>query len=157
MKKKTIKKKKKVDHFKKAEAIYNKKGQSAVFDYANKHNIDFEHCKACETESPSIKHVCLVCGQETTTEKIRSMRTGWSFVEEHYPNYHSSDEIAHNGDLQKLLDEEQEDGDCADELLQKEYGGDIYNPHIKQDYNQSMVDIYEAAIENFYEKQKLKS
>lgn len=55
-------------HFKNAQAIYEEKGQSAVFAYANKNGIGYEMCgaKACDTESPAIKHICLVCGQETT-------------------------------------------------------------------------------------------
>lgn len=58
-----------------ANRIYVEKGQSAVFDYVNRYNqkadepIPFENCKACETSSPSIDHVCLVCGQETTPKK----------------------------------------------------------------------------------------
>ena len=61
--------------------IYEEKGQSAVFDYANKHNksakkdqlfvlIHFEHCNGCDTESPSVAHNCLVCGQETKVVEL---------------------------------------------------------------------------------------
>ena len=52
-------------------AISEINGQSAVFDYVNDFNetaaepIPYENCKACETSSPSIDHVCLVCGQLT--------------------------------------------------------------------------------------------
>lgn len=74
----------------------------------------------------------------------------WNFVMEYYPNYSSSDEIARNDDLQKLLDEEQEEGDSADRLLKKEYNGDVNNAHIQLDFNESLVRIYETAIENFY-------
>jgi hypothetical protein len=51
--------------------IYEKKGFSAVCDYANKvmktsFDIQYENCKACDTEAPAWRHVCLACGQETT-------------------------------------------------------------------------------------------
>lgn len=51
--------------------IYEKKGFSAVCDYANKMmkttgDIEYEFCKACNTEAPAWRHVCLACGQETT-------------------------------------------------------------------------------------------
>ena len=49
----------------KAYEIYQKDGQSAVFDFANKHKIGYEYCSPCETSSPSIDHDCLVCGSTT--------------------------------------------------------------------------------------------
>ena len=55
-----------IRHLKTARLIYEAKGQSAVFDYANKHKIGYEFCKGCECESPSVKHTCLVCGQRTS-------------------------------------------------------------------------------------------
>jgi len=48
-----------------ANEIYAKKGQSAVFDFANKHKIGYEYCPPCETSSPAIEHECLVCGSTT--------------------------------------------------------------------------------------------
>lgn len=44
---------------------YCKNGQSSAIDLANKHNLPFEYCKACETDSPAIDHVCAICGQDT--------------------------------------------------------------------------------------------
>jgi len=55
--------------------IYEEKGQSAVFDYVNDFNntsgepIPLENCKGCETSSPSLDHVCLVCGGLTIPKK----------------------------------------------------------------------------------------
>jgi hypothetical protein len=55
--------------------ISETKGQSAVFDYVSGYNestaepIPFENCKGCETSSPSLDHVFLVCGQQTTPKK----------------------------------------------------------------------------------------
>ena len=48
--------------------IYQEKGQSAVFDFANKHKVGYEYCSPCETSSPSIDHECLVCGSETVPQ-----------------------------------------------------------------------------------------
>lgn len=79
-------------------------------------------------------------------------KTAWDFVEQHYPNYDSSDEIAHNEDLCKLVNGEQQQGDAASKILDEEYGGDDKNPHIQIDFNESLVRIYEAAIENYYSK-----
>ena len=45
----------------KAVDIYDKKGQSAVFDFANEHKIEYAYCEPCETDSPSLGS-CLVCG-----------------------------------------------------------------------------------------------
>lgn len=63
----------KANIFKKANDIYNKDGQSAVFAYVNKLDkqtikqvgLRYEHCKECYTDSPAIDHTCLVCGQQT--------------------------------------------------------------------------------------------
>jgi hypothetical protein len=50
---------------KKVYAAYVEDGQSAAFEVANKYNVPYEFCKACDTESPSLDHTCLICGQET--------------------------------------------------------------------------------------------
>ena len=49
-------------------------GQASAFNLVNDINrtnrndiIPFETCKGCDTASPSIDHVCLICGQETKT------------------------------------------------------------------------------------------
>ena len=48
-------------------AIYQKGGQSAVFDYTLKHkDIKWEYCEPCECESPFDKGCCLVCGSDLT-------------------------------------------------------------------------------------------
>lgn len=88
--------------------------------------------------------------------KKKETKTVWDFVEENYPGYHSSEDIAKSDDLHKLVNEEQEDGDDATFLLDKEYKGDVRNPHILIDHNELLVQIYEKAIENFYKKQPKK-
>lgn len=51
--------------------LYEKGGQTSIFDYVRIYNtnhtdlIPFEHCKECMTKSPSLEHECLICGQET--------------------------------------------------------------------------------------------
>lgn len=50
--------------------IYEKKGFSAVCDYANKlmktsFDIQYEICKACDTEAPAWQHICFACGSTT--------------------------------------------------------------------------------------------
>lgn len=145
-------------HFKNATKLYEKNGQSAVFAYANKNGIGYELCgkQACDTESPAINHICLVCGQETTTPEIKRIRTAWEFVEEHYPNYSSSDQIALSDDLSKLVNGEQQKGDDASKMLKDDYGNNSKNPRILIDHNELLVRIYEESIENFYAKQKKK-
>ena len=86
---------------------------------------------------------------------MANTKTVWDFVEEHYPNYYSSDDIALSDDLSKLVNGEQQSGDDADKMLQKEYGGDSNNPQILIDHNELLVKIYEESIENFYTKQSL--
>lgn len=50
-------------HIKACEKIYEKDGQGAVYDYANKHKIkDWRYCKGCEAMTPVVKDTCLVCG-----------------------------------------------------------------------------------------------
>lgn len=54
--------------------IYEKEGFSAVCDYVNKYlegkspiqmDTAYEFCKACNTEAPAWRHICLCCGQKT--------------------------------------------------------------------------------------------
>ncbi len=80
-------------------------------------------------------------------------KTAWDFVEKYYPNYYSSDEIARNDDLSKLVNGEQNSGDDASKILEDEYGDDENNPQIQIDFNESLVRIYERAIENFLSQQ----
>jgi len=82
------------------------------------------------------------------------LTNAWDFVAKYYPNYYSSDDIAHNDDLEKLHFEEYEEGDCAHRLLIKEYGGEFNEEShklIKRDLDASYRDIYERAIENYLE------
>jgi hypothetical protein len=51
----------------------------------------------------------------------------WGFVEEHYPDYSRSQEIADSSDLQKILDQEI-DG-SAEEVYTEIYNGNYYDSH----------------------------
>lgn len=75
----------------------------------------------------------------------------WSFVEKYYPDYEHSNDIAHNDDLCRLVDNEFERDDSADELLQRQYGGDREENflEIEADFKRSLCEIYEKSIQNF--------
>jgi hypothetical protein len=90
----------------------------------------------------------------TSYKKEWKEKTAWDFVEEHYPNYSSCDMIARLNDLDKLVDEEFEEGDSADQLLQRDYGGEIPNFEISIDQTKTELLIYKKAIENFQSKQQ---
>lgn len=57
---------------------YQYGGQAHAIDmveaYNKNHilNIPYENCKACETDSPAIDHICCICGQETIEETSKS-------------------------------------------------------------------------------------
>jgi len=62
-----------VDIFAECDEIYNEKGQASVIEYVNVQmkndnpfykDVKFEMCNPCETESPSLNNICLVCGSE---------------------------------------------------------------------------------------------
>jgi hypothetical protein len=84
-------------------------------------------------------------------------KTIWDFVEQYYPNYSSSDEILHNEDLLKLLEGEVDTGadnvynDIREELLV--FGTEPREEEIlglaQQRYSESLVDIYELAIQGY--------
>lgn len=48
--------------------IYEKFGQSGVFDYINREHpeVSWKVCHGCESESPTDEGFCLVCGQVIT-------------------------------------------------------------------------------------------
>jgi len=77
------------------------------------------------------------------------LKTAWDFVEEWYPNYFQSDEIANNNDLEKLINGEYDHNDAAHQLLKSKYENDLHHPQLFIDYKHGLIQIYEAAIENF--------
>lgn len=83
---------------------------------------------------------------------MMKLESAWDFVGKYYHKYYQCDDIAHNGDLQKLSEKEYEDGDCAHCLLIREYDGDLKNPQIAIDLESSNASIYEQAIEGFVEQ-----
>lgn len=87
------------------------------------------------------------------------MKTIWDFVEVYYPNYSSSDEILHNEDLLKLIEGQVDTGadsiynEIREELLifdieprEEEILG-----LAQQRYSESLVSIYEQAIQGYLE------
>ena len=90
------------------------------------------------------------------------MKTIWDFVESYYPNYSSSDEILHNEDLLKLIEGQVDTGadsiynEIREELLifdieprEEEILG-----LAQQRYSESLVSIYEQAIQGYLETLK---
>jgi hypothetical protein len=79
----------------------------------------------------------------------------YDLVQMFYPNYSSSDVIAEENDLNKLANREYEEGDCAWEMLQKRYNGNIYDPQIEIDwtnlYSQILEDTMIAMISKIKE------
>jgi len=74
----------------------------------------------------------------------------YDLVQMFYPNYSSSDVIAREADLSKIVHREYEEGDCAWELLQRDYGGYKRNPQIEIHwtnlYSQILEDTMAAMI-----------
>lgn len=77
---------------------------------------------------------------------MKELESVWDFVEIYYPNYSSSDKIALEGDLTKLLDGEWEEGDSAHELMKTTYKNREYNPRIEEDHVRLCMEIYRDAI-----------
>lgn len=93
------------------------------------------------------------------------MKTIWDFVEAYYPNYSSSDEILHNEDLLKLIEGQVDTGadsiynEIREELLifdieprEEEILG-----LAQQRYSESLVSIYEQAIQGYLDALKKQS
>lgn len=96
------------------------------------------------------------------------LKTVWDFVERYYPNYSQSDEILLNDTLQKVVDHEETEGDCAhkkylelEEVAIEEFGKDLDPDDLDSkirmfaqfQLNGSNEDIYESSIESFIEEQ----
>jgi hypothetical protein len=96
--------------------------------------------------------------------------TAWEFVEKYYPNYYSSNEIAENEDLGKILNGEL-DGN-AEELYKKEieeqrihFGGRLNEEELENEVlkvfeaqkNASDAGIYEKAIVAYLESCRKKT
>ena len=85
----------------------------------------------------------------------------WNFVEQYYPNYSSSDEILYNDDLLKLLEGEVDTGADSiynivsdmliEELLGLEPSEEQVLERVQDLYNDSLVEIYELAIQGYLE------
>lgn len=78
-------------------------------------------------------------------------KTVWDFVENYYPNYSSSDEIAYNNDLQKIIDGEI--NGYAEDLYNDMLNEGIFEEDIitiaQQRLDKSNAEIYADAIQNY--------
>lgn len=76
---------------------------------------------------------------------MNTEKTAWDFVEQYYPNYSTSEEIARNNDLLVII-ETGERGNSekwkAEQIIIREW------------YNESCKSIYEKAIEGYFEALK---
>ncbi len=66
--------------------VYNNHGFSGVVNYINQRkifndpdydNVQYEHCKGCESEVPSLSNTCLCCGQSTIPNYFKVIKTGF--------------------------------------------------------------------------------
>ena len=61
----------KINLSKKIYEVYQTNGLEAAYQWVRDYNmfndnvIPYERCKACDTNTPSIKHECCICGQKT--------------------------------------------------------------------------------------------
>lgn len=78
------------------------------------------------------------------------METAWNFVEKYYPNYYQCDEIARNGSLNTIVDEEERPGSTADRMLREEFSNSRSAAQAALD--ESNLDIYERAIKGFIDQ-----
>jgi hypothetical protein len=98
---------------------------------------------------------------------MKNLKTTWDFVEKYFPNYSSSDEIAENGDLHKILNGQIEDSAeiYYNEIKEQkaEYFGNTLNEKelerevlklVQSIYDMTLSSIYEKAIEGFLENLK---
>jgi len=73
----------------------------------------------------------------------------WNFIEKYYPNYFQSDEIAFINDIDKILNEAEEEGSEADKILVNKYKGNRNSRVLQLDKLETMNYLYEKSIENF--------
>jgi hypothetical protein len=74
-------------------------------------------------------------------------KTVWDFVESHYPDYYSSDEITLADDLQKIMDNEIEPNSAAEDYFIEYCDEDINIA--KEHYYKVHFNIFYKTIENF--------
>jgi hypothetical protein len=93
---------------------------------------------------------------EQIQEKVNKMNeevSVWDFVSQYYPGYTSSDEIAYNDDLTKILDNEDEPGSAARRILKEDYKYNRKSKKIQQDFDKSYIEILEKTIKGFMQNQ----
>lgn len=79
----------------------------------------------------------------------------WDFVEQNLPDYYKSAEVAESNDLDKIIDNEYEEGDHADRLRQEiidEIGTDdqfLIEQKVQQKLYEVNAYLFEESIKNF--------
>lgn len=90
---------------------------------------------------------------KTKREKIKDV---WDFVEKYYPGYSTCGNISEEDDLQKIIDNDCEEGDDADNLRNafiQIYGLDNYLDHVRIAQTSLQRDIFQEAIKGYIEQQ----
>lgn len=70
----------------------------------------------------------------------------WDFIERFHPNYNCN-EIAWIDDIDKVLDGENEPGDCA-----TRYYGNYTEEELHEDRNRLMREVLQEAFDNYLDK-----
>jgi len=60
------------------EKAYEKGGQQAVFDLADKNKLPYSYCKHCENETPTIDSCCALCSQGKDPNERRGCKILWT-------------------------------------------------------------------------------
>ena len=88
---------------------------------------------------------------------MKTLKTVWDFVEQYYPNYSSSDEIAHNGDYHKILDGEI--NGCTEDLYNEikeekaeHFGYTLDEKELESEVKKDVQQLYDSSIATIYEE-----
>ena len=73
----------------------------------------------------------------------------WEFVEQYYPGYTNSGQIAIADELQKIVDKEDEEGSMARDYFQHDCNSDM--TEVMRQYEYVHCEIYRKAIEGYIE------
>lgn len=94
----------------------------------------------------------LISDYEAVNPPIKDV---WDFVEQNLPDYYKSEEVAESNDLDKIIDNEYEEGDHADRLRQEiieEIGTDdqfLIAQKAQQKLYEVNAYLFEESIKNF--------
>ena len=92
--------------------------------------------------------------ESDVTGEYKSPESVWEFVEEYYPGYVNSGQIAIADELQKIVDKEDEEGSMARDYFVHDCNEDINE--VMRQYEYVHHEIYKKAIEGYIESLKEK-